>query len=150
MRLDVVVRGEEIARTERLTLPNMLSFAGTTSRDIEAVDRRQHFAEKVHALTRDYGNRPNTRVKDLVDLVLLVESGLEADKDLAETIQHVFAVRATHILPMRLPDPPPTWIDIYPALAAGLTEASPQLDAALNLVRGFWALVFPNDSAEPA
>ncbi len=79
VRIDVVVRGEEIVLTERLPLPNVLGFAGTPPRDIEAVDRRQHFAEKIHAFTRDYGDRPNTRVKDLVDLVLLIESGLPPD-----------------------------------------------------------------------
>lgn len=79
VRIDIVVRGEEIVLTERLPLPNVLGFAGTPPRDIEAVDRRQHFAEKIHAFTRDYGDRPNTRVKDLVDLVLLIESGLPPD-----------------------------------------------------------------------
>jgi Nucleotidyl transferase AbiEii toxin, Type IV TA system len=105
VRIDVVARGEEIIRTERLPLPNLLAFAGTSARDIEAVDRRQHFAEKAHALTRDYGARPNTRVKDLVDLVLLIESGLAADADLAGTVRHVFSVRATHPMPDVLSSP---------------------------------------------
>ncbi|MDP9799002.1 hypothetical protein J2S43_007514 [Catenuloplanes nepalensis] len=46
VRVDVVTRGEEITRTERLALPNTLAFAGTPPRDIEAEDRRQRFAEK--------------------------------------------------------------------------------------------------------
>ncbi len=138
VRIDVVARGEEISRTERVPLPNTLVFAGTPHRDIEAVDRRQHFAEKVHALTRDYGDRPNTRVKDLVDLLLLIENGLAADAALTDAVRHVFAVRATHPVPDTLPDPPPIWAETYPELADGLTETPPRLDVALHLVRDFW------------
>ncbi|MET8713926.1 nucleotidyl transferase AbiEii/AbiGii toxin family protein [Streptomyces sp. NPDC004735] len=146
VRIDVVARGEEIALTERLPLPNTLGFAGTPPRDIEAVDRRQHFAEKLHAFTRDYGDRPNTRVKDLV---LLIESGLVPDISVVDAVRHVFAVRATHEVPAVLPEPPPSWAQIYPELAEGLTDTPPRLDAALDLVREFWCEASDNVEAEP-
>lgn len=147
VRVDVVDRGEEIARTERIPLPNSLAFAGTPQRTIEAVDRRQHFAEKLHAFTRDYGDRPNTRVKDLVDLVLLAEDGLPGDGTLASAVRHVFAVRNTHDVPDELPDPPPLWRDSYPELARELTtDIPPTLDAALVLVRGLWAAALADES----
>jgi hypothetical protein len=148
IRMDVVLRGEEISRTERLPLPNPLEFAGVPGRDIEAVDRRQHFAEKLHAFTRDYGARPNTRVKDLVDLVLLIESGLTPDDALAQTVGHVFAVRATHPVPGALPAPPPNWAESYQELARGLTDTAPELRAALGLVRGFWTAL--EETTNPA
>ncbi|WP_410874543.1 nucleotidyl transferase AbiEii/AbiGii toxin family protein [Nocardia sp. A7] len=148
VRIDVVARGEEIALTERLPLPNTLGFAGTPPRDIEAVDRRQHFAEKLHAFTRDYGDRPNTRVKDLVDVVLLIENGLVPDKSVVDTVRHVFAVRATHDVPTRLPEPPPGWAHTYPELAAGLTEAPARLDAAFDLVGEFWREATDNGETE--
>lgn len=138
VRIDVVARGVEIGLTERLPLPNTLEFAGTPRRDIEAVDRRQHFAEKLHAFTRDYGDRPNTRVKDLVDLVLLIEDGLSPDATVAEAVRHVFAIRATHQVPETILEPPPSWADTYPALADGLTVTTAHVAAALELVRGFW------------
>ncbi|MDQ0830726.1 hypothetical protein QF032_002570 [Streptomyces achromogenes] len=147
VRVDVVDRGEEIARTERLPLPNSLAFAGTPQRTMEAVDRRQHFAEKLHAFTRDYGDRPNTRVKDLVDLVLLTEDGLPGDAALASSVRHVFTVRGTHDVPVELPDPPPRWRDSYPELARELTtDIPPTLDAALALVRGLWAAALADES----
>ncbi|MBB0245684.1 nucleotidyl transferase AbiEii/AbiGii toxin family protein [Streptomyces alkaliphilus] len=139
IRLDVAARGEEVAATEPLPLLGVLDFAGVPARVIDAVDRRQHFAEKLHALTRDYGNRPNTRVKDLTDLVLLIENGLEPDHRLYAVVRHVFTVRATHSLPDTLPPPPPEWRHTYPRLATGLTETPPVLDAAVNLVEVFWA-----------
>ncbi|MFF5424519.1 MULTISPECIES: nucleotidyl transferase AbiEii/AbiGii toxin family protein [unclassified Streptomyces] len=138
IRLDVAARGEEVATTEPLALLGVLDFAGIPARTIEAVDRRQHFAEKLHAFSRDYGDRPNTRVKDLADLVLLIETGLNPDRELHDVVRHVFTVRATHSLPHALPDPPPVWRETYPSLAYGLTETAPSLDAALNLLRTFW------------
>jgi hypothetical protein len=147
VRVDVVDRGEEIARTERLPLPNALAFAGTPQRTMEAVDRRQHFAEKLHAFTRDYGDRPNTRVKDLADLVLLAEDGLPGDAALVTAVRHVFAVRNTHDVPDELPDPPPRWRDRYPELARELTTGiPPTLDAALALVRALWAAALTDAS----
>lgn len=138
VRVDVVARAEEILHTERLPLSNALEFAGTPQRYIEAVDRRQHFAEKLHALTREYGDRPNTRVKDLVDLVLIVESGIEPDATLWNAARHVFEVRGTHELPSQIPDPPPAWNETYPGLAEALTATDPQLVAGLALVSRFW------------
>ncbi|MFI5990814.1 nucleotidyl transferase AbiEii/AbiGii toxin family protein [Streptomyces sp. AM 4-1-1] len=138
IRLDVAARAEELAATEPLALLGVLEFAGIPARTIEAVDRRQHFAEKLHAFSRDYGDRPNTRVKDLADLVLLIETGLVPDRELYDVVEHVFTVRATHPLPSALPDPPPLWRETYPSLADGLTETTPSLDAALALLRVFW------------
>ncbi|MFI1462893.1 nucleotidyl transferase AbiEii/AbiGii toxin family protein [Nocardia carnea] len=138
VRLDVADRHAELAATEQLELPGMLQFAGIPPRVIEAVDRNQHFAEKLHALTKDYGDRPNTRVKDLVDLVLLIEAGLQPGAVLVAVVQHVFGIRQTHQLPPRLPDPPPLWRDQYPVAEAGLTDTGPDLAAAIKVVRTFW------------
>jgi len=138
IRMDVVLRGEELVATEQIMLPGMLAFAGIQPRTIESVDRRQHFAEKLHALTRDYGNRPNTRVKDLLDLILLIEDGLSADQYLLDVVKHVFAVRATHPVPSAIPDPPPAWMTEYPKLA-NITLAKAELSSALDKLRAFWA-----------
>jgi hypothetical protein len=138
IRLDVVLRGEELASTEQILLPGVLQFADVPPRVIDSVDRRQHFAEKLHALTRDYDSRPNARVKDLVDLILLIEDGLLADRALLDVVNHVFAVRATHPVPLHVPDPPPVWETDYPKLAQGLTCAGPGLASALHLLRAFW------------
>lgn len=138
IRLDVAARGEELAGTEMLLLPNTLAFAGLPARSIEAVDRRQHFAEKLHALTRDYGDRSNTRVKDLVDLVLLIESPLDPDASLVAVVRHVFAARATHSLPIRIESPPASWAQLYPDIASGLTRTAPEFVSALATLQAFW------------
>lgn len=148
IRVDVAARSEELAGTEQLPLPNTLAFAGMPEHSIEAVDRRQHFAEKLHAYTREYGGRPNTRVKDLIDLVLLIENGLAPDPTLAETVRHVFAIRRTHPVPTEIPDAPPAWSADYPALAYGVTAAEPDLATALGILRLYWADVSKFNSAE--
>jgi predicted nucleotidyltransferase component of viral defense system len=139
IRLDVAACGEELAVTEQLKLPGSLSFADIPARSMEAVERRQHFAEKLHALTRDYDDRPNTRIKDLVDLVLLIEDGLPPDRALVNVVRHVFTIRDTHPYPVTIPDPPPRWRTGYPELAARLTKTASDLPSALKLLRGFWS-----------
>lgn len=62
--LDVVARAEEIVAVTTLRVETLLDFAGLPSFDVRAVDARQHFAEKLHALTRDFG-QPSGRVRDL-------------------------------------------------------------------------------------
>ena len=139
VHLDVVERSDELAGTERITLPGLLAFAGLPAVEIEVVDRAQHFAEKLHALTRAYGDRENTRVKDLVDLVLLIEDGLAPDGRLRGNVEHVFAVRATHALPIEIVDPPADWAPVFVQLADSVGLRTPGLPAALRVLRAFWA-----------
>ncbi len=139
VRVDVVLRPVELAATDRISLPGTLEFAGIRPRIIEAADRSQHFAEKLHALTRHYGSRPNTRVKDLVDLLLLIHDGLSPNQDLLAVVRHVFTVRATHLVPTNIPAPPPAWRYEYPTLAAEATLGERDLLAALDTLRAFWA-----------
>lgn len=85
-----------------------------------------------------------------MDLVLLAEDGLPDDAVLVQVVRHVFAVRATHEIPGELADPPPRWRDSCPEPARELsTEAPPTLDAALDLVRGLWAVALADASHVP-
>ena len=139
VRLEVVARPEELHATERLALPGLLGFAGFPAREVEAVDRAQHFAEKLHAYTRSYGARESSRVRDLADLVLLVEDGLAPTAGLRAAVDHVFAARATHPVPAELPDPPGSWAERYATLAADLDLGPATVADALARLRAFWA-----------
>ena len=154
VRLDVVARTEEISATDRVTLHSMLAFAGFPDHQIEAVDTAQHFAEKLHAFTRPHGDRPNSRVKDLPDLLLLVDQGLNPSVELLTAVGHVFAVRSTHELPVELPDPPADWADRYATLADELGLRAGTVDEAMAALRPFWAATLatsePAERAEPA
>jgi Nucleotidyl transferase AbiEii toxin, Type IV TA system len=138
VRLDVVARAEEISATDRVRLPSVLAFAGFPDHEVEAVDPAQHFAEKLHAFTRPYGERPNSRVKDLPDLVLLVQDGLAPSAELLAAVEHVFAARATHPVPTDLPDPPAEWAERYATLARDLDLGPATVEEAMALLRRFW------------
>jgi predicted ATP-dependent Lon-type protease len=89
-------------------------------RDMIATDplpREQQFAEKLHAYTLPRHGAANTRVRDLVDMVLLVKSGTLSNDKVAEAIRVTFDRRKTHALPNTLPVPPAEWQKPYQALA---------------------------------
>ena len=64
-----------LTRPTLVPFPSSLDFAGIETVQVEIVDVHRHAAEKLHAMLRDFGDRENTRVRDLVDLVLLIETG---------------------------------------------------------------------------
>ncbi|HEX7661271.1 MAG TPA: nucleotidyl transferase AbiEii/AbiGii toxin family protein [Pseudonocardiaceae bacterium] len=140
VHLDVVPRMKEIdGVVEPLTFRSALAFAGyPPSVTVPAIDVNQHAAEKFHALTRDYGDRPNTRVKDLVDLVLLIEHGLIDPARVASRVTSVFLERNSHAIPARLPEWPASWNDDYASLIADLEVSATSLPVATTLVASFW------------
>ncbi len=138
VRLDIVLRPEEIAATEQLPIPNSLAFAGFPFHDAEVVSPSQQFAEKLHALTRTYG-RENTRTHDLADLVFIVEQGWVTPGAVLEAARVVFAARATHAMPVAVIDPPTFWGPQYADLGAEMALGAATLEAAMALVRAFWA-----------
>lgn len=137
--VDVVGSDADIVHTELLRLPSTLEFAGFGPVSIETVDRRQHFAEKLHAFTQTYGDRPNTRVKDLADLILLIDDGLQPDVELRTTAAVVFTARSAGALPDVLRDPPAGWDARYVELVENLHLSARSLDAAMATLRAFWA-----------
>ena len=140
VRIDVVARAEEITDAiEPLTFSSALAFAGLApSVTVPAIDTAQHAAEKFHALTRIYGDRPNTRVKDLVDLVLLTELNLIDLTRLPDRVRKVFRVRATHPMPAELPEPPSAWRDDYLGLIEELDIGARTIEDAMAVVRPVW------------
>ena len=139
VRVDLVARPEELVATERLPLHGALAFAGFPVRDIEVVAPGQHFAEKLHALTRRWPDRESTRVRDLVDLILLIEDGRLDPRQVRDVAGHVFQVRRLHALPDEIPDPPQSWSTTYAMLADGLDLQATDIVDAMTTLRRFWA-----------
>lgn len=137
VKLDLVGQVDEVhGATEVLALPPPLPGAGHGPVEVVAVDVYQHAAEKYHAYSRLYAReRPSSRVKDLVDLVLLVESGLLVDIDrLAARLRVVWSERDGAEPPGVLPDPPADWVEVYRRYAADLDLPVGSLDEAAVLV----------------
>ena len=89
-------------------------------------------------MTRQYGDRPSSRVKDLVDLVLFIETGLEPKGDVARVTAEVFIARGTPVL-AEIPDPPTDWEARYAELADELGLSVRTIEEAMTPVREFWA-----------
>lgn len=140
VRADVVARIEEADRTERLPLPGSLDFAELPTADVEVVSPTQHFAEKLHALTRTYGDRPSSRTRDLVDLAILIEEVLVTPQSVTPAVEEVFGSRGTHAVPEEIPDPPTAWKDTYAGLAEDLDIDARTMDEAMVLLREFWEM----------
>jgi Nucleotidyl transferase AbiEii toxin, Type IV TA system len=74
--LDVGLGDAVVGEPEQLTGDDLLAFAGIGPAVAFAIPKAQQFAEKLHAYTFPWAGQVNTRTKDLVDLVLLIERGV--------------------------------------------------------------------------
>ena len=113
-----------------------LKFAGIPAPKFPTISREQHFAEKAHAYTLP---RPsmNSRVRDMVDMVLLITSSTKLDSPLVKrSLDATFERRKTHALPGALNSPPAEWKGPYAKLArqCGILE---DLDAAFILLNDY-------------
>jgi HEPN domain-containing protein len=122
---------------ETLSGRDWLGFAGIASTTFPAVSPEEQFAEKLHAYTLRRTGRENTRVKDLVDLVLLIErTRLDAAR-LPRAIRETFQRRKTHEIPSALIAPPASWSGPFSEMAAecGL---EPDMEKHFNVVAQFF------------
>lgn len=114
--LDVGIGDALVRPTEIIPGRDWLGFVGIPPVSCTAISREQQFAEKLHAYTRQR-QRANSRVKDLVDMALLVKMGLPESAKLNEAILSTFAQRGTHEVPAGFPNPPESWVEPFVQLA---------------------------------
>jgi Nucleotidyl transferase AbiEii toxin, Type IV TA system len=141
VKLDVSPRPHELHAVDRIPLRS-LSFADVPDYAVEVVEVHRHLGEKFHALTRPRTG-PNSRVRDLVDVVLLFESGLVDPGRAALATIEVFGECATHEIPTFLADPPSSWHDEYEAMANDLDLQANTFSTAFSVARALWARMFP-------
>src|ERR1700722_9160009 len=103
---------------ESLSGRDWLGFAGVAGADFKAVSPEEQFAEKLHAYTLPRVGRENTRVKDLVDLALLLQRTKLDTTRLPVPIRETFQRRKTHEIPNSLPPPPASWSAPFAEMAA--------------------------------
>jgi hypothetical protein len=115
--LDVGIGDAAMEPLEVIEGRDWLGFAGIASPSLYMIPREQQFAEKLHAYTLPRRGAANTRVRDLVDMVLLIQSGTLTNNQVAEAIRVTFERRKTHAAPNALPLPPAHWQKPCEALA---------------------------------
>lgn len=112
-----------------------LEFCKIPTSVISMITKEQQFAEKIHAYTLPRVGRMNSRVKDFIDLLLLLNHQGIDEVACNNALHTVFRVRGTHPLPEVLLTPPVQWEVNFKkmALECGLkpdmTEAYEYIDS---------------------
>jgi len=101
---------------ETIKCRDWLGFAGIEPAQVRMIAREQQFAEKIHAYTLPR-NPANSRVKDMVDLALLIGAGRLDKQRILDALRLTFERRGTHDLPTGLIPPPEDWQLAFHALA---------------------------------
>lgn len=146
--VDVAFSEATPIQAEPLFGANSLEFADVAALRLPVISLEQHVAEKLHAYTGAFGReqRESTRVKDLVDLVLIGDSAEIDAKRLHQALATTFDQRARQPLPNAIPSPPSSWARPYVVLArevgvaadidAGHAAAARLLDPVLRSEAG--------------
>lgn len=113
-------------------------FAGLPPQHFPTYPLPEHLAEKYHAYTRPRPEGGRTRVKDLLDLSLIVnELRLPPGRGVLDVIQAVFVRYDSHPLSLLVPEPPADWREPYRAMATALDHPVTTLEAARQSVQDF-------------
>ena len=124
-------------QVEMISGANWLEFCKIPAPLIPMISIEQQFAEKLHAYTLPRGDRFNSRVKDLIDMVLLLNMRAPKPDEMAQAVRKVFDKRKTHKIPQTLNPPPIAWNDPFVAMTAecGL---SPDMNAAYEKISNYY------------
>jgi hypothetical protein len=136
--IDVGCSDALVGEPERLVGEDLLSFAGISPASVLAIPNAQQFAEKLHAYTFPWSGRMNTRTKDLVDLVLLIERGPPEPGDVRRALEATFSTRATHPLLTTLQPPPSAWKTEFTGMAAEAALTTTDYLEAFAILERFW------------
>jgi hypothetical protein len=120
---------------DMVELHGWFDFAGIPTTSIPVISMEQQLAEKLHAYTMQRG-RPNSRVKDLVDMVLIVESNKLSTERLRQVAEATFAKREESEYPPQFAGPPDAWRSAF-AMLAEECRIEKDIDQAADFVRSY-------------
>ncbi len=136
--VDVAAGDAWLEPHERVKTRDWFGFAGIEAPMIPVISQEQQFAEKVHAYTLPR-KTPNSRVKDLVDILLLVENGTLKFDRIKNALSETFQKRKTHPIPLDLPEPPEIWKTPFRKMAetCGIPD---DIGLAIDKIRQFYKI----------
>ncbi len=137
--LDAGFGDARLGQPEELVGSDWLAFAGLSAVRVWAVPRAQQFAEKIHAYTFPWKDRENTRTKDLVDMLLLIEREQLDRTEVRGALEATFAARAQQELPSELLPPPQSWRSGFAAMAIETGLEHRDLESGFDRLGRFWA-----------
>jgi hypothetical protein len=115
--VDLGVGDEVLEPLETVEGQDWLGFAGISPVVVPALPIEQHWAEKFHAYTRPR-ETTNSRVRDLVDLVLILDEQQPTVEGVRQAVAVTFARRQTHSIPGEIMPPPAGWATPFAELVA--------------------------------
>ncbi|MSV32130.1 MAG: nucleotidyl transferase AbiEii/AbiGii toxin family protein [Bryobacterales bacterium] len=115
--LDVGIGDVVLDPLEQARMRDWLEFAGILPPAVPMIQQEQQFAEKLHAYTLPR-TAPNSRVRDLVDIAILIQFGTLESKRVMQALHATFDLRATHSVPKTLNPPPEEWNAPFARMAA--------------------------------
>ena len=134
--LDVGLGDISIEPIENRKSIGWLKELGFPPIEYKLINVEQQFAEKIHAYTLPRENK-NSRVKDVVDILLLMESDLLDKNLLAKSISKVFIRRKTHNIPDNLEIFPSEWKTSFNNLIKNC-EIKIDFDQAYQLINKYY------------
>lgn len=135
--VDVGIGDAVVESLEYLNITDLLSFAGLSPTSVPCYPVTQQIAEKLHAYTKPRKSGESSRVKDLVDLLLLSELQAVSGDRLQQAIQATFTTEGTHPVPESVPPPPAKWAMDFRKMASDVGITITLLDEAYNLIQRF-------------
>jgi len=114
--VDVAFADPILGEPDVVVAEDVLGFAGIDPPALSLYPVESQIAEKLHAYTMPR-ERENTRVKDLPDLALLASIREIHAERLRRALELTFTFRKTHALPVSLPEPQESWIEVYERMA---------------------------------
>ena len=136
--VDVAVGDVVLTPLESIKTRDWLGFAGIDSPTVAILSKEQQFSEKLHSYTMTNRGVPNSRVKDLVDMVLFIQQGELDQEKMKNSIAVTFARRKTHEVPEDIALPSDHWRPVFEKLArdCGLNI---DIDGAFKVLKTFYA-----------
>jgi hypothetical protein len=135
--IDVGMSDPIIGSIEYLKAPALLDFAHIKAVVFPCYPVNQQIAEKVHAYTRPHPSGESSRVKDLVDILVLASLGKIDGENIFQALKATFKSRASHSLPEKLPHPPRGWSRVYQKLAHEVSLRFATLEEGGEAIKAF-------------
>jgi predicted nucleotidyltransferase component of viral defense system len=135
--IDVGLEEPIIDVPESFTMPSFLAFAEIEPATILCYPISQQIADKIHAYTRPRPSGMGSRVKDVIDILLIARSQSFRRNTLHRALQTTFAFYDTHPMPENLPEPPSSWAAPYRNLVKNTGLPYPTPSEAVAAMRSF-------------
>ena len=151
IQLDVNAVPDDQRPVDSIELRDLLDFAGIAPAQVPVIPIGQHLAEKLHAYTRDHGSQPNSRPRDLYDMLVIARSlPVPVSNELRAACRATFALRRT-VWPPALPPAPTSWVSAWDTYVGDHDIPLSDLRATNEALASFWRpLHVGNDEANDA